>query len=321
MQPAWSLLPDEIAGILGSARQRLLDARGARPRPHLDDKVLTSWNGLMLAACARAGRVLGRDEASGGARWIGLAGRAARFVRAHLWDDEQRRLRRRWRAGQAGIDAYCEDYATMVWGLLELVQATGEPEWLDWALALQARQDALFWDEREAGWFSTTGEDGSVLLRLKEDYDGAEPSATSVGVRNLLEIGHLVEGSDASSRVERTLSRLGAHVGEAARALPFMMANLSAWHAGHAQVVVVGPRDRADTRALHRVLADRWLPFTFVLPVDPDLTHEALAKRLPWVAPLTMLGDRATAYVCRNFTCDQPVSSPDDLSALLTGDP
>jgi uncharacterized protein YyaL (SSP411 family) len=308
-----ALAPDEIERILGVARQRMLEARSSRPRPHLDDKVLTSWNGLMLAAFARAGRVLG-------ARWIGLAERGARFVRTHLWDDARQRLRRRWRAGQAGIDAYCEDYAALIWGLLELVQATGDPEWLEWALTLQERQDALFWDDGEAGWFNTTGEDGSVLLRLKEDYDGAEPSATSLGVRNLLEMAHLVEGSDWPGRAERTLARLGPHVGEAARALPFMMGNLSAWHAGRAQVVIVGRRDAEDTRVLQRVMSGPWLPFTFMLPIDPERTHARLAARLPWTRALTMRDGRATAYVCRNFTCDRPVSSPDELSALLAGE-
>jgi uncharacterized protein YyaL (SSP411 family) len=160
-----------------------------------------------------------------------------------------------------------------------------------------------------------------VLLRLKEDYDGAEPSATSLGVRNLLEIAHLVEGSDWPGRVERTLARLGPHVGEAARALPFMMGNLSAWHAGRAQVVVVGRCESEDTRALQRVMSGRWLPFTFTLPIDPERTHARLAERLPWTGALTMREGRATAYVCRNFTCDRPVSSPDELSALLTGEP
>ena len=89
------------------------------------------------------------------------------------------------------------------------MQATGENEWLDWALTLQARQDTLFGDEEGAGWFSTTGDDPSVLVRLKEDYDGAEPSATSISVRNLIDLGHLVEGSDAPARVERALARLG----------------------------------------------------------------------------------------------------------------
>ncbi len=312
-----ALTPDAIGEALGSARQVLFDARRMRPRPHLDDKVLTSWNGLMIAAAARAGRVLGASDAVGGQRWTGLAVQAARFVRQELWDGARQILRRRWRDGQAGIDGYCEDYAALVWGLLELVQATGEIEWLDWALTLQARQDTLFGDEEGAGWFSTTGDDPSVLVRLKEDYDGAEPSATSISVRNLIDLGHLVEGSEAPARVERALARLGDRAGEAARAIPFMMANLSAWHAGLTTIVVVGVTGREDTRALHRVIAGRFLPFAFVLPVDPGASQAALSGRLPWIGALAMREGRATAYVCRRFTCDQPVTDPQALQALL----
>ena len=100
-------------------------------------------------------------------------------------------LLRRYRQGDASVDGYAEDYAYLIFGLLELFQAGGDPEWLEWALQLQERQDALFWDEVDGGWFSTTGKDPSVLLRLKEDYDGAEPAASSVSVLNLLTLAHL----------------------------------------------------------------------------------------------------------------------------------
>ena len=108
-----------------------------------------------------------------------------------MWDPAKRRLLRRYRAGDAAIEAYAEDYAYLVFGLLELFQATGDPDWLSWARQLQARQDELFWDAEGGGWFSTTGADPSVLLRMKEDYDGAEPSPTSVAALNLLTLAHL----------------------------------------------------------------------------------------------------------------------------------
>ena len=129
-----------------------------------------------------------------------------------------RTLLRRFRDGAAAIEAFSEDYACLVWGLLELFQASGAPEWLEWAIALQRRQDALFWDDADAGWFSTTGRDPSVLLRLKEDYDGAEPSASSVSVLNLLALSHLVSGDEWPARIERTLGRFGAQLGDHARA-------------------------------------------------------------------------------------------------------
>ncbi len=315
---------DDVVDVVARARPVLLEARNRRPRPSLDDKVLTSWNGLMIAATARAGRILGAADPGRGARWIARAVRAAAFVRAALWDPAAQTLHRRWRAGEAGIDGYCEDYAGVVWGCLELLQATGDPAWLAWAREVQAAQDRLFWDEAGAGWFNTTGRDPSVLLRLKEEYDGAEPAAGSVAVRNLIELVHLEPDEAATRRIARTLARLGPRLEAGARAVPFMAMNLAAWHRGVTQIVVAGPPDRDDTRALQRVVAETYLPAALLLPLDPaaGAGPGTLAAALPWLAPLTAphsarSGGAATAYVCRHFTCEQPVTTPAALATLL----
>ncbi|MEO5821327.1 MAG: thioredoxin domain-containing protein [Vicinamibacteraceae bacterium] len=310
---------DDVVDVVARTRPVLLEARNRRPRPSLDDKVLTSWNGLMIAATARAGRVLGGADPERGAHWIGRAARAAAFVRTALWQPETQTLHRRWRAGDAGIEGYCEDYAAVVWGCLELLQATGDPAWLSWARAVQAAQDRLFWDEAGAGWFNTTGHDPSVLLRLKEEYDGAEPAAGSMAVRNLIELVHLEPDENASQRIARTLARLGPRLESGARAVPFMAMNLAAWHRGLTQIVVVGPAGRDDTRALHRVIAETYLPASLILPVDPSggAGPGTLVAALPWLAPLTLRDGAATAYVCRAFTCEQPVTTPAALAILL----
>jgi uncharacterized protein YyaL (SSP411 family) len=180
--------------------------------------------------------------------------------------------------------------------------------------------NALFWDPA-GGWFSTTGTDPSVLLRMSEDYDGAEPSATSIGLQNLLLLGHLVDRSDHADRVERTLARYGDQLTRALRATPFMAAVLSMHHAGIQQVVIVGPRGRDDTRELMRVVSGRYLPFALVVPVEPGERQRALAKRLPLLAGMTMRDERATAYVCRNFTCLEPVTDAPALRAALGTSP
>jgi uncharacterized protein YyaL (SSP411 family) len=303
---------DDIVAALDEARPILFDARGKRPRPHLDDKVLTSWNGMMIAAFARAARTLPARPAAN--EWLTIARQAASFVRAQLWREESRTLLRRYRDGDASIEAYAEDYACLVWGLLELFQADGDPAWLEWARALQARQDELFWDEREGGWFSTTGQDPTVLLRLKEDYDGAEPSASSVSVHNLLTLAHLTGDEDARAKAERTLGRFGLKAGRAARVIPMMLAALSAWHAGASQIVVVG--DRNESRALDETLAAHYLPFAIHVPVG-QAAQAKLAEALPFVAAMRRIDGRPTAYVCRDFTCREPVASPDGLRKQL----
>jgi uncharacterized protein YyaL (SSP411 family) len=302
---------------LDRAREILFAARGTRPRPHLDDKVLTSWNGMMIAAFARAARVLPARPQAGA--WLDAARAAASFIRDRMWRAADGTLMRRWRDGDASIDGYAEDYASLVWGLLELFQADGDPAWLAWARELQVQQDERFWDDKDGGWFSTTGRDPSVLLRLKEDYDGAEPAASSVSVMNLLTLAHLADDDAARKKAARTLARYGERAGRAARVIPLMLAGLSTWHAGATQIVVLG--SGKDAAALHEEIAAHYLPFALVVPVRPGTTQDALAAALPFVGSMRSAGGAATAFVCRDFACREPVSSPDALAAQLRHTP
>jgi hypothetical protein len=305
---------NEVMDVLVRARKVMFDVRAGRPRPHLDDKILTAWNGLMIAALARAARVLrGPESSRSGARYLDAARRAAGFIRETLWRDG--RLLRRYRAGDAAIDGYCEDYACLVWGLIELFQADGDPAWLERAVEVQQAQDARFWDDADAGWYSTTGDDPTVLLRLKEEYDGAEPSPGSIATMNLIFLAHLTGRREYSERAERTLARYGPKLGEAARALPFMLAALATWHAGIEQIVIVGQEGTPDADAMHAALAGQYRPFAVVIPVAPGERQTALARLMPFIGSMTIRDGRATAYVCRDFTCQAPTTEPELLAA------
>ncbi|HEY6211230.1 MAG TPA: hypothetical protein VIW45_03050, partial [Vicinamibacterales bacterium] len=293
---------DEVEAALARARVRLFERRALRPRPHLDDKVLTAWNGLMIAAFARASRVI--DIA-----YRAPARRAALFIWKHLWNPDTRTLLRRYRRGDAAVEAYAEDYAYLIFGVLELFQADGDARWLEWALMLQRRQDELFADPVEGGWFSTTGRDQTVLLRLKEDYDGAEPSATSVSVMNLLTLSHLINEETFEQSIDRAIGTFASRVEQAARTVPMMMAALSTYHAGLSQIVVSG-------ESLRDVLRRRYLPFAITIPLVREHAG-AIGKLLPWTAAMAERSDQPTAYVCRNFTCEAPVTSPAELEAKL----
>ncbi len=303
--------PAVVVEALDRIRGTLIAHRRTRPRPHLDDKILTAWNGLMIAAFARAARVLvARPSAPA---HLDAARRAARFVRSTLWVDG--RLLRRYRDGEAAIDGYAEDYAYLIWGLLELFQADGDVEWLEWAIELQAVQDARFWDPAEGGWFSTTGEDPTVLFRLKEDYDGAEPAASSVGALNMLTLAYLTGDAGARDRAGRTLARYGPRVGAAGRSVPMLLCALSGWHAHYSQVVIAGAAEAS--LPLRRELARRYLPFALLVSAVPGPAAVRLAALLPFTAAMTTGGD-AAAYVCRDFTCRQPVATPEALARELT---
>jgi uncharacterized protein YyaL (SSP411 family) len=255
---------------------------------------------------------IGDAERPGAAEWLTRAREAAAFVKSGLWREGSRTLLRRYRDGDSSIDAYAEDYACLIWGLLELFQADGDPAWIDWARRLQARQDELFWDADQGAWFSTTGHDPTVLLRLKEDYDGAEPAASSVAALNVLTLEHLTADPGYRYKAEHTLARYGARVGAAARVVPMMLCALSTWHASPIQVVVVG----GQTRALNEEIAAHYLPFAVHVPVDPDRNQEALRNLLPFVDGMKAHGGGAV-YVCRNFTCHQPVGTAEALRGEL----
>ena len=309
---------ESVMAVLDGARPRLFEVRGRRPRPSLDDKVLAGWNGLMIAAFARAARLAPMGEAPSPDP-LAAAADAAGFLRDHLWDGGREVLLRRFRDGRAGIDGYAEDYACVVWGLLELFQAGGDPAWLDWAKQLHATQSRLFRDGADGGWFSTSGDDDSVLLRLKEDYDGAEPSAASVTAWNLVSLAHLSGAGEAGAyrdQLEATLRRVPASP-QLARVVPMMMAAASAAEAGVPQVILLGPRDAAGTAALHRAFAACFLPGAVSLVVEPGAHQREVAARLPWIASMEMLDGRPTAWLCRDGACDRPVNDPEAFQARL----
>jgi uncharacterized protein YyaL (SSP411 family) len=317
--------PIEVAEALLRARRLLFDTRELRPRPQLDDKVLTAWNGLMIAAFARASRVLG-GEALGQenvenptAADLQSAIAAASFIREVMWNPDSRTLLRRYRAGDAAIEGYAEDYAFLIFGILELFQASGNPQWLSWARELQARQDELFWDEGGGGWFSTTGKDPSVLMRMKEDYDGAEPSPTSVSAMNLLTLAHLTGERPYTDRAAQAMASFGGRLEEMGRAVPLMAAALSMSIAEAEQIVILGPRDAAETTALWIAAHKKYRPFAVVARVDPS-DQSALSAHMPWIKDMKMLGGKPTAYVCRGFACDAPSTDPSVFARRSLGE-
>ena len=304
-----------IVEILNRARLRMFETRWTRPRPHRDDKVLTAWNGLMIAAFARMARALGGDAAGSAAAkpYLDAAVRAASFVRERMWNAQTGMLLRRYRDGHAEIPGYAEDYAYLIFGLLELFQAHGEPMWLEWAMALQRQQDQRFWDEEGGGWFSTDGRDPSVLLRMKEDYDGAEPTPSSISVLNLLQLSHLVEDSTWTERIERTLRLFGTRLEQMGRGVPMMAAALSTYLAGTQQIVIV---EGEEDGALRRAIATRYLPFAVTIDLRSH-RRQSLAGSLPFVAAMQPIDGAAAVYVCHHFACRQPVTTVEALQKEL----
>jgi len=302
---------DEIREGLLRAERIFLEARSMRVRPHLDDKVLTSWNGLMISAFALGGAVL--DEA----RYAEAARRAAEFLIARMHDPQSGVLLRRYRQGESAIPGFLDDYALFAQGLLDLYEAQFDLRHLELAVRLTEKQMELFEDRERGGFFSSAEGDASLVMRVKEDYDGAEPSGNSVALMNLLRLAWFTDRELFRETAEKTLAAFAPRLIAAPVALPQMLAACEFRSGEPRQIVLVGERDEADTRALVRTLYSRFVPHRIVLLVDSPATRQALAARIPTIAAMEKLQGRASAYVCRNYTCQLPVSEPEQLAELI----
>ena len=177
----FSVTEDEVRRVLENSGRKLLERRATRIRPHLDDKVLTAWNGLMISAFAKGGFILNE------ARYLDAATRSADFILRDMWRDGV--LLRRWRQGEAAIPGFLDDYAFFAQGLLDLYEASFDTKYLNAANDLTAKMRELFEDRQSGAFYSTAEGDSSLVMRIKEDYDGAEPSGNSVATLNLLQVG------------------------------------------------------------------------------------------------------------------------------------
>jgi len=297
---------------LETARETLLEQRAERPRPGLDDKVLTDWNGLMVAALAKAARVFDAPEYEETAR------DTAQFLLETMRDAEGRLLHR-YREGEAGIQATLGDYAFLVWGLLELYETTFTPWWLRSARDLMDACLDRFWDADGGGFYMTPDDGENLIVRPKEATDGAKPSGNSVQLMNLLRLARFT----GQTEFEEKAAALSRWAGSSARSRPTGFTALLSglhWALGTPrEVVVAGERDADDTQALIDVAQDVYAPTTVTLhrpPGDsPDITDLA-----PFTAAQTPLDGQAAAYVCRDFQCEAPTPNPDALRAQLQTD-
>jgi hypothetical protein len=300
-----------VRDSLGESSATLLELRDKRPRPHLDDKIITAWNGLMISAYARAAQVLGDPD------YLQSATRAAEFVRQKLYRDSDQTLLRSYRGGPADIPGFADDYAFYIQGLLDLYEASFDTQWLEFADKLQARQDRLFWDEKEGGYFTSSGQDASILLRMKEDNDNAEPAPSSVAALNLLRLGQIRDDQSMRVRAEKTIAAFAPALQQYPSALPQMLVALDFSLTKPKQVVVAGRRDAGDTRALVAEVHQHFLPDTIVLLADGADGQKYLGENLAEIRDMKPIANKAAAYVCENFTCKAPVTSPDELRKLL----
>jgi len=311
---------DVIAGRFGIGRQEALDRlarakamlfsmRARRPRPLRDDKILTSWNGLMIGAFARGFRVLG-DRG-----YLIAATRAAEFATGRM--RESGTLLRRYRQGESRIEAHLDDYAFLVSGLLDLFESSGEGPWLEHAVLLTEEQIRIFHDGERKGFFDTPGSDRTLLVRMKEQHDGAEPAGNSVAAINLFRLSRMIDRPGWETLAAETVASLGGTLRSQPGALPLMAAALDYLITPPRQIVIAGTPDDPRRAAMMEIISGRYLPTTVTIPLDPGTQGDAPRMLNPFLRNLTPIEGSPAAYVCRMFVCKLPARSAESLAALI----
>jgi len=304
---------NELHHKLEGARAKLLDARERRDHPHKDDKVLTDWNGLMIAALAKGAQVFDEPLYEEAAR------RAADFILTSMVDTKGR-LYHRYRDGDHAIAGFLDDYAFLTWGLIELYETTFETNYLESALALNAVMLHHFWDGDRGGFFFTADDADTILTRKKEVYDGAVPSGNAVAMLNLLRLARLTAQPELEDKAAHLSRAFSSAISQSPGAHTQWMVALDFARGPSYEVVIVGDPQAEDTKAMLRTLREAFVPNKAVILRPPGTETPDITRLAEFSKDLSSLNNKATAYVCRNFRCELPATEPQQMLRLLEGE-
>ena len=302
------LKPEDLAVRVETSRKKLLSVQARRIRPQRDNKILTDWNGLMIAAFARGAVVLDAPE------YALVARKAADFLLSTLRSKEGR-LYKRYASGKAGLSGHLEDYAFTVWGMLELYEATFDTRYLEAAINLNNTMVSMFWDGESGGLFLSASDSEELFMKSKDVYDGAIPSGNSVAALNLLRISRMTGEALYEETAHELFKAFGATVSGHPSAYTLFLHAVDFATGPSYEVVVVGEKGSPDTRAMLKQLNSRYLPNKVVLLKTPG--SDALDKLAPYTVTQGMLNKKATLYLCQNFACKKPTADPKVVTAML----
>ena len=304
----FNIAEDQIKEILKESESILFEKRQQRSRPHLDDKIITGWNGLMISALAKAAVVLENPE------YLQRAVDCAEFLLTNLLVEQ--RLKRRYRDGDVRFSGTLEDYAFLIQGLLDLYEAGHDPKWLRQAIGLTKTQIELFEDER-GGFFDAVQSD-DLIVRMKEEYDGAEPAGNSVSALNLLRLARITGEQLWLDLGRSTIQAFGSHLKKHPSAMVLMLSALDLYLDKPRQIVVAGDPKNEDTRTLLQTVQSKYLPNTIVLLADGGKNQQLLSSYHQFINSVEKVEGLATAYVCEDFVCQLPTNNVVQLVEQLS---
>jgi len=302
------LQADQIRRRIGDAKQKLFAAREKRVHPGKDDKIMADWNGLMIAAFAKGAQAFNEPA------YADAACRAADFIFSRMRTDDGR-LYHRYREGEPAVMAFLDDHAFLVWGLIELYEATFVVSYLRVALEITDNLIEHFWDKENHGLYFTADDAEELIFRKKEIYDGAVPSGNSVAMLNLLRLGRMTANAgleDKAAQIGRAFSKT---IWQAPMAYTQMMAALDFGIGPTSEVVIAGDAGAEDTKAMLDALRREFIPGKVVI-LQPGEDTEIIGLA-EYTRNLTSIEGRATAYVCRNYSCNLPVTDIEDMLDIL----
>jgi uncharacterized protein len=296
---------------LARAHERLLATRNTRPRPQRDDKVLASWNGLMISAFTRGCQVFDNRD------YLAIAEAAADFILQTMYDPHRDVLLHRYRDGESRFDGHLDDYAFFVQALIDLYETTGERQRLTDAVRLTHRQVQLFSDDIGGGFFETTGDDRSVMVRMKEQYDGAEPSGNSVAVSNLVRLARHTDQSEWEIMARKTVEAFSSPLSMHPSIMPNMVASALALEDPPRQIVFAGNPHDGSLRLLQEEVFARYLPDFALMYNQQGVRAPTEVTTTSRLSEMKMIDGRPTAYLCEDFACRLPTTDPEELSRQL----
>jgi uncharacterized protein YyaL (SSP411 family) len=301
---------NDLREHLDIARQQLFASRDERIHPYKDDKILTDWNGLMIAALAKGAQVLDEPE------YAHAAKQSADFILSTMRDAD-RKLYHRFREGERAVEAFVDDYAFLIWGLVELYETTFEEQYLKDAIDLTDDMVAQFWDDEHGGLYLTSQQAEDILVRKKEIYDGAVPSGNSVAMLVLLRLGLMIANPELEEKAVRISRTFSNNISNSPASYTMLLVVLDFALGPVNEIVIAGESNGEDTRSMIRLLRNEFIPNTVVILRPTETLRPGIIDIINYAKDLSGKDNRATAYVCQNYHCELPTTDGRKMLDLL----
>lgn len=297
----------EVIDVISKSKKVLFEFREKHPHPHIDDKVLVSWNGLMISAFIKASCVFDNND------YLDTARGSAEFILSNLYDSSTHTLLHRYRDGEARFDGTLEDYAFFVQALIDLYESCFEEKYLDIAINLSKKTISLFYDEEQGGFFDVTDRDKTILIRTKGDYDSAEPTGNSIQIMNHLRLSQFTDNKEMNNIAEKSLRYFSTKMSSQPFAMPQMLCSYDFLIGKHKQIIISGKKDDPLSQQILSEVYKHYLPNRILIYTEPYAENQLI----PFLESIVSQTNKTVAYVCENYICRLPTSSIDELRKLM----